>query len=193
MLDKLEDLYKESIQIRIASHNLLPQIAQAAQNMMTCLLRGNKIIVCGSGRSYAIAQVLVANLLNRYDLKRPSFPSVLLSGDSAVNAAFIADHAQDKLYQYQFNAIAQPGDILFALVSSPQDQYVLNMITYAATKEINVISLTSDENDYMQGILTNGDLAIAVPTHKGSYVLESHLFIVNAICELIDHQLFTQA
>ena len=192
MLAKLEDLYKESIQTRIASHSLLPQIQQAAESILAALLRGNKIIACGYGRSYANAQVLVANLLNRYELKRPSFPSVLLSADSAISAAFVADQAFDKLYQQQFNAIAQTGDLLVAFVPAMDDQLALNTISHAVSKEINVIALTASTNDYIDGVLTENDLIIAVPSQKESRVLENHLFIANAICELIDHQLFSQ-
>lgn len=192
MLNKLEDLYKESIQTQISSHSLLPHIAQAAERIMQCLLRGNKIIVCGYGRSYANAQVLVANLLNRYDLKRPSFPSVLLSADSAINAAFIADQAFDKLYQQQFNAIAQTGDLLVAFIPDNNETNALNTVAHAVNKEINVIVLTGNTGDYLQGILTDEDIAINVPSNKESRILENHLFIANAICELIDHQLFAQ-
>ena len=75
MLDKIKDLYTENIQTQISASSLLPPvIVQAAQNIVNCLLRGNKIIVCGHGRSYANAQFLVANLLHRYELERPSFP-----------------------------------------------------------------------------------------------------------------------
>lgn len=73
MLDVPKDLYTENIQTQI-SPVCCRQIVQAAQNIVNCLLRGNKIIVCGHGRSYANAQFLVANLLHRYELERPSFP-----------------------------------------------------------------------------------------------------------------------
>ena len=40
--------------------------------VMQCLLSGHKVIACGVARSYANAQFLVSNLLNRYDFERPS-------------------------------------------------------------------------------------------------------------------------
>lgn len=74
MLDKIKDLYT-----KYSNPNFLLQFAAAGDctngtNIVNCLLRGNKIIVCGHGRSYANAQFLVANLLHRYELERPSFP-----------------------------------------------------------------------------------------------------------------------
>ena len=194
MLNKLNALYEENIKTHIYSKSLLsPQIAEATQLLINCLLRGNKVIACGEGRSYINAQCLVANLLNRYELKRPSFPSVLLSLDSAVGSTFISDNTLEKLYQHQFNAIAQQGDILVVFALLGNESNILNIITHAVNKEINVIVLTGNSNDHIQGILTEKDLHISVPSSKESRILENHLFIINSICELIDFKLFSHS
>lgn len=193
MLDKIKDLYTENIQTHISASQLLPSnIMQATQIMVACLLRGNKIIVCGQGRSYANAQFLVANLLNRYDLERPSFPSVLLSLDSAVGSAIILDNDLANLYQRQFNAVAQQGDLLIVLSPFGDEEAILNVIQYAFNKEINVIALTGVNNDHLKGLLTENDLEISIPAVKESRIVEGHLFIINTLCELIDHTLFVQ-
>ena len=194
MQNKLNDLYEENIKTHIYSKSLLSaQIVEATQHLIACLLRGNKVIVCGDGRSYINAQCLVANLLNRYDLKRPSFPSVLLSLDSAVGSTFVSDNTLEKLYQHQFSAIARSGDILVAFAPLGNEKNVLNTITHAVNKEINVIVLTGNSNDHIQGILTEKDLHISVPSSKESRILENHLFIINSICELIDFKLFSHS
>lgn len=194
MLNKLNALYEENIKTHIYSKSLLsPQIAEATQLLINSLLRGNKVIACGEGRSYINAQCLVANLLNRYELKRPSFPSVLLSLDSAVGSTFVSDNTLEKLYQHQFNAIAQQGDILVVFAPLGNESNILNIITHAMNKEINVIVLTGNSNDHIQGILTEKDLHISVPSSKESRILENHLFIINSICELIDFKLFSHS
>ncbi|MCW9718186.1 D-sedoheptulose-7-phosphate isomerase [Avibacterium sp. 21-599] len=194
MLDKIKDLYSESIQTQISASSLLPNaIFQAVQNIVACLLRGNKIIVCGQGRSYANAQFLVANLLNRYELERPSFPSVLLSLDNAIGSAIIADRPKQQFYQRQFNAIAQQGDLLVVFSPFGNEEMVLDTINSALNKEISVIALTGANNDHIQGFLTEQDLEITAPTVKESRILEHHLFIINTICELIDHTLFSHS
>ena len=194
MLNKLNALYEENIKTHIYSKSLLsPQIAEATQLLINSLLGGNKVIACGEGRSYINAQCLVANLLNRYELKRPSFPSVLLSLDSAVGSTFVSDNTLEKLYQHQFNAIAQQGDILVVFALLGNESNILNIITHAVNKEINVIVLTGNSNDHIQGILTEKDLHISVPSSKESRILENHLFIINSICELIDFKLFSHS
>ncbi|AZI14060.1 D-sedoheptulose-7-phosphate isomerase [Avibacterium paragallinarum] len=194
MLNKIKDLYSESIQTQISASSLLPDsIFLAVKNMVTCLLRGNKIIVCGEGKSYANAQFLVANLLNRYELERPTFPSVLLSLDNAVGAAIISDRPKQQFYQRQFNAIAQQGDMLVVFAPLGNEEIILNTINDAVNKEINIIALTGANNDHIQGFLTEQDIEIIAPTTKESRILEQHLFIINAICELIDYSLFSHS
>ena len=193
MLEKIKDLYNEHIQIQVSASKTLPEhIAQATTMMVQCLLSGNKIIVCGQGRSYANAQCLVANLLNRYELERPSFPSVLLGIDGVVGSALILDNHINSLFQHQFNAIAQHGDILIVLSPFGDEESVLNVIQCAFNKEINVIALTGENNTHLQGLLTENDLEINIQANKESRILESHLFIINTLCELIGYTLFTQ-
>lgn len=193
MLDKIKDLYNESIQTQIsASRSLVEQLQKAVYAMVAALLRGNKIIVCGHGRSYANAQFLVANLLNRYELERPSFPSVLLNLDSAVGSAIISDQHLTALYQRQFNAVAQQGDILVVMSPFANEEPILDVVNCAAAKDVSIIALTGATNDYYQGILTENDIELQAPSQKESRILENHLFIINALCELIDHSLFGQ-
>lgn len=194
MLNKIKDLYTESIQTQISASSLLPNtIFQAVQNLVSCLLQGNKVIVCGQGRSYANAQFLVANLLNRYELERPSFPSVLLSLDNAIGSAIISDRPKQQFYQRQFNAIANKGDLLVVLCPLGNEEMVLDTINCALNKEIHIIALTGANNDHIQGFLTEQDIEIMAPTIKESRILEHHLFIINIICELIDHALFSHS
>lgn len=191
MLEKINDIYAENIQTQIEASRQLPeQIVQVAQALVACLLRGNKIIICAHGRSYANAQCLTANLLNRYALERPSFPSVLLQLEGAVGSAIIADNHLPSLYQRQFDAVAQSGDLLFILSPFGNEEAVLNLINSAVAKEINMIALTSSINEHVRSLLSDSDLEIAVPSKQESRILENHLFVINAICELIDHALF---
>ena len=194
MLDKIKDIYTESIQTQISSSSLLTaKIAEATQHIVNCLLKGNKIIVCGHGRSYANAQFLVANLLNRYELERPSFPSVLLSLDSAVGSAIISESSSNILYQRQFNAIAQQGDSLVIFSLSGNEETMLNLLQCALNKDVQIIALTGENNGHIQGFLTENDLEISVPASKESRILENHLLIINTLCELIDYSLFSHS
>ena len=73
------------------------------------------------------------------------------------------------------------------------EKAVLNTISNAVNKEIQVIALTGSNNDAIQGVLDETDLEISIPANKETRILENHLFVINALCELIDSTLFPRA
>jgi len=120
-------------------------------------------------------------------------PSVHLSLESAVGSSLVFDQPIDQLYQHQFNAIAKPGDLLIAFAPLGTEKAVLNTIANAVNKEIQVIALTGANNDAIQGVLAEADLEISIPATKEARILENHLFVINALCELVDSTLFPRA
>jgi DnaA initiator-associating protein len=57
MLENIKANFTESIQIKIASIELLPEaISNATYMMVNALINGNKILCCGNGGSAVIAQ-----------------------------------------------------------------------------------------------------------------------------------------
>ena len=110
-----------------------------------------------------------------------------------VRSSLVFDQPIDQLYQHQFNAIAKPGDLLIAFAPLGTEKAVLNTIANAVNKEIQVIALTGANNDAIQGVLAEADLEISIPATKEARILENHLFVINALCELVDSTLFPRA
>ncbi|MBF0784097.1 SIS domain-containing protein [Muribacter muris] len=191
MLEKIRDRFSESIQIQIAAAELLPQrLQQAANRLVSCLLRGNKIIVCGDGRSYANAQLLVSNLLHRYDLARPSLAAHLLHFDSVLAGCLSQDNEAVEIYKKQLQVIAKEGDILVAFSPFGNEQAVLNAINSANNENLEILVFTSSRNDHTKGLLSENDIEIEMPSINEMRIIEGHQFYVNLLCELVDNLLF---
>lgn len=194
MLQKIQDRFAESIQIQIASADLLPtQLAKVAEKITQCLLQGSKVIVCGQGRSYANAQLLVSNLLHRYDLARPALAAHLLSFDGMLASYLDQEQFIAEIYKKQLQVIAQQGDILIIFSPLGNEQAVFNAIQIANAENLTIIAFSSSLNDHLQGLLTENDLNIAIPSINEMRVIEGHQFCVNLLCELIDNLLFIPA
>ncbi|MDG6881670.1 DnaA initiator-associating protein diaA [Phocoenobacter uteri] len=192
MLQKIQDKFSESIQIQIASSELLPPvILKAAERIVECLLNGNKIIVCGYGRSYGNAQLLVSHLSHRYELARPSFASVLLSFEGISATMSSQDNEINLLYKKQLQAIAKDGDILVAFSPFGNEEIVLNAIYSAVNENLGIIAFTSSHNDHTKGLLTKNDTEIVIPSNNEMRIVEGHLFSLNLLCETIDSLLFS--
>lgn len=193
MLEKIQDRFSESIQIQIASAELLPnELKTAAERITETLLRGNKIIVCGVGRSYANAQLLTSHLLHKYDLDRPNFAAVLLQFDGVLASVVAQDNDLNNLFRKQLQAAGKEGDLLLAFSPSGEEEAVLNAMRQAKNEGLEIIAFTSSRNDHTQGLLEEQDLEISMPSSSEPRIIEGHLFCLNLICELIDQLLFPQ-
>lgn len=193
MLEKIQDRFSESIQIQIATAELLPhQLKNAAQRIADCLLRGNKVIVCGYGRSYANAQLLTSHLLHKYELERPNFSAILLQFDGVLASVVAQDNDLNQLFRKQLQAFGNEKDLLIAFSPSGEEEAVLNTMRFAKNEGLEMIAFTSSKNDHTQGLLDEDDLEISIPSSNDSRILEGHLFCLNLICELVDQHLFPQ-
>lgn len=191
MLEKIQDRFHESIQIQIAAAEALPKVLNdAAHQIVGCLLRGNKVIVCGYGRSYTNAQLLVGNLLHRYDMNRPSLAAHLLQLDGTLTSYIEQDHDLTQLYKKQLQAVAKEGDVLVAFTPLGNEEIILNAIHFANNENLSILAFTSSRNDHTQGLLDDTDLEIKMPSINEMRIIEGHHFCVNLLCELIDNILF---
>ncbi|MDO9840122.1 SIS domain-containing protein [Glaesserella parasuis] len=191
MLEKIQDRFSESIQIQIAAAELLPKVLnEAANRIVSCLLRGNKVIVCGYGRSYANAQLLVSNLLHRYDLVRPSLSAHLLQFDGMLVGCLNQDQDLNEIFRKQLQVIAKEGDLFIAFSPLGNEQAVLNAIHCANNENLEIFAFTSSLNDHTKGLLDNTDLDIEMRSINEMRIIEGHQFCVNLICELVDNLLF---
>lgn len=191
MLDKIQDRFSESIQIQIAAAELLPKVLnEAANRIVACLLRGNKVIVCGYGRSYANAQLLVSNLLHRYELVRPSLSAHLLQFDGMLVGCLNQDQDLAQIYRKQLQVIAKEGDLFIAFSPIGNEETVLNAIHCANNENLAILAFTSSRNDHTKGLLDETDLEIEMPSINEMRIIEGHQFCVNMICELVDSLLF---
>lgn len=191
MQQKIQDRFAESIHIQIAAAESLPvKLAQAAEKMVQCLLKGNKIIVCGDGRTYGNAQLLVSNLLHRYDLARPSLSAHLLQLDGMLMSYLSQESQFTDVYKKQLTTIAQEGDLLVAFAPLGNEVAIHQAIHAANNENMSIIALTSSRNDHTQGLLTSEDIELPFPSINEMRIIEGHQFCVNLLCELVDNLLF---
>lgn len=100
MLEHIKANFTESIQIKIASIELLPDyISNATYMMVNALINGNKILCCGNGGSAVIAQHFSSLLLNKFERDRPSLPALALTADGATLTSIANDFTFEEVYQ----------------------------------------------------------------------------------------------
>ncbi|PLK58417.1 phosphoheptose isomerase [Candidatus Palibaumannia cicadellinicola] len=191
MLEKIKLCFNESIQTHIASAETLPDvITYAATILVQALLNGNKILCCGNGTSAANAQHFAASMINRFETERPSLPAIALNADNVVLTAIANDGLHQEIYAKQVRALGQSGDILLAISTHGNSNYIVKAVETAVTRDMTIVALTGYDGGEIATLIGKKDVEIRIPSYRNTRIQEMHMLTVNCLCYLIDNALF---
>lgn len=182
--------FNDSIATKQAALPALQQsIAQAAEQMIRCLLAGCKILSCGNGGSAGDAQHFSSEMLNRFEMERPGLPAIALTTDTSTITSIANDYHYDRIFSRQIEALGQNGDILLAISTSGNSNNVIKAVAAAHSRGMSVIALSGKNGGALVDVLTANDIELRVPSNTTARIQETHLLIIHCLCDLIDQQL----
>lgn len=194
MSSRIKQHFDESIQTKLLASESLPEVIQAAGEMMVqSLLNGGKILSCGNGGSAGDAQHFSAEMLNRFETERPSLPAIALSTDTSTITSIANDYSYEEIFAKQIKALGQPGDILLAISTSGHSKNIVQAIITAQQRQVQVVALTGRDGGVVASLLNETDIEIRVPAQSTARIQEVHLLIIHCLCDFIDHRLFISA
>jgi D-sedoheptulose 7-phosphate isomerase len=168
---------------------LPPVIAAAARLMTDCLAHNGKILACGNGGSAGDAQHFSSEMLNRFEIERPSLPAMALTADSATLTSIANDYDYREIFSKQVRALGQPDDVLLAISTSGDSENVCLAVTGAHDRGMRVVALTGRDGGSLAQALADGDVEIRVPADRTARIQEVHLLVIHCLCDLIDRTL----
>ncbi len=195
MLNELEERIKHSfgmsIEAKIHSADILPEsIARSAEAMVQCLLQEGKILSCGNGGSAGDAQHFSSEMLNRFEIERPSLPAMSLATDTSTITSIANDYHYDQIFSKQVSAFGQPNDLLLAITTSGNSKSIINAVEAAHDRNVGVIALTGRDGGVLANHLGPDDIEIRVPCDSTARIQEVHLTVIHSLCDCIDQRLF---
>ena len=168
---------------------LLDAALRAAEVTAAAINAGGTLFICGNGGSAGEATHLSGELIGPFlDKQRRPLPAVALGFDTAAATAVANDFSFDQLFARQLEALARPGDVLWALSTSGRSPNVLEAIKVARARGLTSILLTGE------GGATTGsgaDLVLAVPSRDTPRIQEVHLMLGHFLCEAIERSVVT--
>lgn len=190
LLARVQQNFEDSLAAKLAAMDTLPTlITEAAQVMTNALISGHKILSCGNGGSAGDAQHFSSEMLNRYELERPSLPAIALTTDTSTITSIANDYSYDIIFAKQIHALGMQDDILLAISTSGNSTNVVRAIEAAHERDMKVIALTGKSGGDMAEALAIDDIELRVPADSTARIQETHLLIIHCLCDLIDHQL----
>lgn len=191
MSQRVYSLFQRSIEAKMhVGEELAPLIELAAERLVQSLLDEKKILVCGNGPSAALAQIFTGNLLDRFEKERPSLPAIWLGSNMTCYTAIVADAQYHEVYAKPIRALGYPGDVLMVLSSSGNASNLLQAVSAARDRGLNVIALTGRDGGDVSSLLSGDDIELCARVDSRTRIHEIHLLVLYCLCDLIDHKLF---
>ncbi|ALU43987.1 MULTISPECIES: SIS domain-containing protein [Pseudoalteromonas] len=192
MQESIKEIFTESIQAQIAAGEALPEVLEStAYAIAQCLINGNKLICCGVPSCHMMAEHFSNLLVNYFETERPCLPALTLS-QTQINLSNNDENQGSDYFARQVRAISNENDLLFVVAIDGHEKSVISAVEAALTNDLNVIALIGDDGGELTGLLGPNDVEIRVPSKRASRILETHLFTVHCLSQLIDNILFPQ-
>jgi D-sedoheptulose 7-phosphate isomerase len=166
-----------------------PQIAAAAERLVTTFRGGGKLLAFGNGGSAADAQHLASELTGRFERERPGLPALALTANTSDLTAIGNDYGFERVFARLVEAHAREGDVAVALSTSGNSPNVIAGIEAASARGLHTIGLVGKDGGKL---CARCDVVIQVPSHVTARVQECHIAALHVICELVDAELFPE-
>jgi D-sedoheptulose 7-phosphate isomerase len=183
--------FLDNIEVQqVAAKELPVTVAIAVMAMVECLNAGGKIMACGNGGSAADAQHFAAELMGRFERERRELAAVALTTDTSILTAVGNDYSYDQVFSKQVRGLGKSGDILLAITTSGNSKNVIKAVEAAQALGIKVIALSGNGGGQLKNVLGANDLLLAAPSSRTARIQETHLVLLHALCDGIDHVMF---
>jgi len=182
--------FLDSIAVKQEAEKILPEaVAYGVLAMVECLRDGGKIMACGNGGSAADAQHFAAELIGRFERERQELAAIALTTDTSILTAVGNDYSYDEIFSKQVRGLGKKGDILIGISTSGNSKNVIKAIEAAKKMGIKIIALTGNGGGKIGSLLDKDDIHLCVPSTRTARIQETHLVLLHALCDGVDHLL----
>jgi D-sedoheptulose 7-phosphate isomerase len=182
--------FLDSIAVKQEAKKVLPDsVAVGVLAMVECLRAGGKVMACGNGGSAADAQHFAAELIGRFERERQELAAIALTTDTSILTAVGNDYSYDEVFSKQVRGLGKNGDILLGISTSGNSKNVVKAIEAAKNLSIKIIALTGNGGGKIAQLLDKDDIHLCAPSTRTARIQETHLVLLHALCDGIDHVL----
>ncbi len=171
--------------IRVIEH-LQDDVQFASSLVVDTLKNGNKILLCGNGGSAADAQHIAAELTGRYKTERKGLAGIALTTDTSAITAIGNDYGYDRIFDRQFEALANEGDLLIGISTSGNSKNIISALKLAKQMNCKTIGFSGRDGGKMTELC---DINLIVPSDDTPRIQEMHILFGHTICQIVDENL----
>lgn len=181
-----DKMLKEHMDCFKTLDGLRDPINAAANTILSALMAGKKILICGNGGSASDAQHFAAEIVGRFTRERKAWPAIALTTDTSILTAVANDYGYDTIFARQVEGLGQPDDVLIGVSTSGNSPNVIKAIEQAQKTDMATVALTGNNG----GIMSEAaDTAVIVPTDITARIQEAHIFILHLWADIAESAL----
>ena len=184
--NRVEVLIRESIGVKsalLADVRQVDLIQRIAASIIEALKRGNKVIFCGNGGSFADSIHLAAEFVSRFQKERGPLAGIALGANNSILTAVGNDYSFAEVFSREVGAIGKTGDVLIALSTSGNSENILRAVQVSQEIGIQVFGMTGRTGGCLAEIVES----LKIPSVKTARIQESHILVGHIICELAEN------
>jgi D-sedoheptulose 7-phosphate isomerase len=175
---RIQQQFFESADLMIqAAPALARALASAADALVTCVTAGGKLMIAGQGDGVALAGMLTAALVGRFERERPPLAAMALRGEGPISPS------------QQLRALGAPGDLLIVFDPLGQSAGLLQAAEAAHEQEMAVIAFAGEQVRRWEEALEETDVLVPMPSRRSARVVEAQLLSLHCLCDAVDLQL----
>ena len=129
---KVKNAIEESLELKklVLQQKLYKILVEMGELVVSSIINGGKVLICGNGGSAADAQHLTAEFLIRLtsEVNREGIPAISLLQDSSTFTAAINDFDPKDLFKRNLQTLAKPEDILLAISTSGDSENIVQVL-----------------------------------------------------------------
>lgn len=188
-----QELVKQRIADSIAvkqqlleNEGLIDTVARLADDIVTCISSGGKLVICGNGGSASDALHFAGEIVGRFVKERKAWPAVVLNADVATMTAIANDYGYDDVFARQAEGHVKSGDVFVGISTSGNSENVYRAQLKAKELGAKTACLVGKDGGK---IGREADYSIIVPCNVTARVQECHINIIHILCELAEAKL----
>jgi len=171
--------------VRVIEH-MQGDLETASKLVVDTLKAGNKILLCGNGGSAADAQHIAAELTGRYKTERRGLPAIALTTDTSALTAISNDYGYNRVFDRQFEALANKGDLLIGISTSGNSENIISALKLAKEIGCSTVGFSGRDGGAMNDVC---DINLVVPSDDTPRIQEMHILLGHTICQIVDNHL----
>lgn len=179
----------ESIAVKqqlLENDALIKAVATLADEIVTTIANGGKLVICGNGGSASDALHFAGEIVGRFVKERKAWPAVVLNADVATMTAIANDYGYDDVFARQAEGHVKPGDVFVGISTSGNSENVYRAQLIAKELGAKTACLVGKDGGK---IGRDADYSIIVPCNVTARIQECHILIIHILCELVEEYL----